>query len=101
MRKKSPAAAKRETQPRSLMTCEDLSEFMDFDEKLFCSMFILPQSDCEVVGTCKLDTHGFNTNDLQNINLYFENIIFFRPKQKYFFGKSQNPTFSKSQNRKI
>ena len=27
--------------------------------------FTLPQGAPEVVGTCKLDTHGFNTNDLQ------------------------------------
>ena len=52
--------------------------------------FTLFQGDSGVVGTCKLDTHGFNTNDLQKINLYFENFIFpkiFRPKQKIFFRK--------------
>ena len=52
--------------------------------------FTLPQGAPEVVGTCKLDTHEFNTNDLQKINFYFENFIFskmFRPKQKTFFRK--------------
>ena len=52
--------------------------------------FTLPQGAPEVVGTCKLDTHGFNTNDLQKINFYFENFIFskfHRPKQKMFSKK--------------
>ena len=53
--------------------------------------FTLPQGAPEVVGTCKLDTHGFNTNDLQKTNFYFEIFIFsifFSTKTKNVFEKN-------------
>ena len=56
----------------------------------FSETFPMPQRAPGVVGTCKLDTHEFNTNDLQKIYFYVENFIFskkFRPKQKTFFRK--------------
>ena len=58
-----------------------------------------------VVGTCKLDTHGFNTNDLQKIKFYFEIFIFFsknfRPKQKIVFRKISKSDFFKISKSKI
>ena len=67
--------------------------------------FTLPQGAPEVVGTCKLDTHGFNTNDLQKINFYVEHFIFpirSWTKHKIFFfkknSKFENLKKSKFQN---
>ena len=49
-----------------------------------------PKSDVLGVGTWKMVTHGFNTNDLWKINFYFEIFIFskkFRSERKLFFRK--------------
>ena len=58
-----------------------------------------PKSDVLGVGTWKMVTHGFNTNDLWKINFYFEIFIFSREKMietKIIFRK-----FTKFQKSKI
>ena len=46
--------------------------FVHQSKSMNSETFTLRQGAPEVVGTCKLDTHEFNTNDLQKIEFYFE-----------------------------